>query len=55
MLVRSYDEVLDAFQHTCPTARTIYDSVYNDLINDPASPYQTEGFDDLIKNCREQH
>ncbi|MFU0130284.1 RNA polymerase-associated protein RapA, partial [Salmonella enterica] len=34
---------------------TIYDSVYNDLINYLASPDQTEGFDDLIKNCREQH
>ncbi len=32
-----------------------YDSVYNDLINYLASPDQTEGFDDLIKNCREQH
>ncbi len=39
----------------CPTGRTIYDSVYNDLINYLASPDQTEGFDDLIKNCREQH
>ncbi len=50
-----YHEGLDAFEHTCPTGRTIYDSVYNDLINYLASPDQTEGFDDLIKNCREQH
>lgn len=55
MLVRWYHEGLDAFEHTCPTGRTIYDSVYNDLINYLASPDQTEGFDDLIKNCREQH
>ncbi len=55
VLVRWYHEGLDAFEHTCPTGRTIYDSVYNDLINYLASPDQTEGFDDLIKNCREQH
>lgn len=29
--------------------------MYNDLINYLASPDETEGFDDLIKNCREQH
>lgn len=55
VLVRWYHEGLDAFEHTCPTGRTIYDSVYNDLINYLASPDETEGFDDLIKNCREQH
>ncbi|MGU0172798.1 RNA polymerase-associated protein RapA [Escherichia coli] len=55
VLVRWYHEGLDAFEHTCPTGRTIYDSVYNDLINYLASPDQTEGFDNLIKNCREQH
>ena len=55
VLVRWYHEGLDAFEHTCPPGRTIYDSVYNDLINYLASPDETEGFDDLIKNCREQH
>lgn len=51
VLVRWYHEGLDAFEHTCPTGRTIYDSVYNDLINYLASPDQTEGFDDLIKTA----
>ncbi|WP_258007212.1 helicase-related protein, partial [Xanthomonas citri] len=41
VLVRWYHEGLDAFEHTCPTGRTIYDSVYNDLINYLASPDQT--------------
>ena len=55
VLVRWYHEGLDAFEHTCPTGRTIYDSVYNELINYLASPEETEGFDELIKSCREQH
>ncbi len=55
VLLLWYHEGLDEFEHTCPTGRTIYASVYNDLINYLASPDETEGFDDLIKNCREQH
>ncbi|WP_313667402.1 RNA polymerase-associated protein RapA [Atlantibacter sp.] len=55
VLVRWYHEGLDAFEHTCPTGRTIYDSVYNELINYLAAPEETEGFDELIKSCREQH
>ncbi|WP_312980549.1 RNA polymerase-associated protein RapA [Atlantibacter sp.] len=55
VLVRWYHEGLDAFEHTCPTGRTIYDSVYNELINYLAAPEETEGFDELIKSCRDQH
>lgn len=55
MLVRWYHEGLDAFEHTCPTGRTIYDTVYNNLIGCTAEPENTDGFDDLIKTCREQH
>jgi ATP-dependent helicase HepA len=55
VLVRWYHEGLDAFEHTCPTGRTIYDKVHTDLINYLAAPENTEGFDDLIKACREQH
>ncbi|MEX5412244.1 RNA polymerase-associated protein RapA [Atlantibacter hermannii] len=55
VLVRWYHEGLDAFEHTCPTGRTIYDSVYNELINYLAAPEETEGFDALIASCREQH
>lgn len=55
MLVRWYHEGLDAFEHTCPTGRAIYDSAYASLINYLAAPEETDGFDDLIKSCREQH
>ncbi|MDI4697955.1 RNA polymerase-associated protein RapA, partial [Salmonella enterica subsp. enterica serovar Cerro] len=55
VLVRWYHEGLDAFEHTCPTGRAIYDSAYASLINYLAAPEETDGFDDLIKSCREQH
>ncbi|HGW0999006.1 RNA polymerase-associated protein RapA [Raoultella ornithinolytica] len=55
VLVRWYHEGLDAFEHTCPTGRTVYDSVHNELINYLAAPETTEGFDELIKACRQQH
>lgn len=55
VLVRWYHEGLDAFEHTCPTGRTVYDSVHNELINYLAAPESTDGFDDLIKSCRQQH
>lgn len=55
VLVRWYHEGLDAFEHTCPTGRTVYDSVHNELINYLAAPENTDGFDELIKACRQQH
>ncbi len=55
MLVRWYHEGLDAFEHTCPTGRTVYDSVHDELINYLAAPESIDGFDDLIKSCRQQH
>ncbi len=55
VLVEWYHEGLDAFEHTCPTGRTIYDSVSSDLIGYLASPEATEGLSDLVKTCREQH
>ncbi|WP_058912220.1 RNA polymerase-associated protein RapA [Entomohabitans teleogrylli] len=55
VLVRWYHEGLDAFEHTCPTGRAIYDSVYHKLIGYLANPENSEGFDALIKSCREQH
>ncbi|WNN49169.1 RNA polymerase-associated protein RapA [Siccibacter colletis] len=55
VLVRWYHEGLDAFEHTCPTGRAIYDSVYNKLIAFLAAPDNTDGFDELIADCREQH
>ena len=55
VLVRWYHEGPDAFEHTCPTGRTIYDQVHADLIGYLAAPENTEGFDELIKSCREKH
>ncbi len=55
VLVRWYHEGLDAFEHTCPTGRAIYDSVHGELINYLAAPENTDGFDELIKTCRAQH
>lgn len=55
VLVRWYHEGLDAFEHTCPTGRTIYDNVSSELIQYLAAPENTDRFDALIATCREQH
>lgn len=55
VLVRWYHEGLDAFEHTCPTGRTLYDEVNDQLIGYLASPDQTDGFDALIAHCRTRH
>ncbi|MCS3603270.1 ATP-dependent helicase HepA [Buttiauxella sp. BIGb0471] len=55
VLVKWFHEGLDAFEHTCPTGRAIYDNVYPQLIEYLAAPENTDGFDALIKLCREQH
>lgn len=55
VLIRWYHEGLDAFEHTCPTGRTIYDKYYQQLLQFMAEPTITDGFDEFIKNCREEH
>ena len=55
MLGRWFHEGLDAFEHTCPTGRTIYDSCYEQLIGYLAAPTEQEGFDEFIHGCRQQH
>nr|WP_310618190.1 RNA polymerase-associated protein RapA [Pantoea cypripedii] len=55
VLLRWYHEGLDAFEHTCPTGRTIYDSVYNQLIEYLAAPENPQGLDEFITECRKQH
>jgi ATP-dependent helicase HepA len=55
VLVQWFHEGLDAFEHTCPTGRAIYDNVYTQLIEYLAAPENTDGFETLIKHCREQH
>ena len=55
VLGRWFHEGLDAFEHTCPTGRTIYDSCYEQLIGYLAAPTEQEGFDEFIHGCRQQH
>jgi ATP-dependent helicase HepA len=55
ILVRWYHESLDAFEHTCPTGRTIYDCKYQELIGYLATPNEQEGLDGFIHTCRQQH
>ncbi|HBV39292.1 MAG TPA: RNA polymerase-associated protein RapA [Erwinia sp.] len=55
VLVRWYHEGLDAFEHTCPTGRAIYDKVSDQLVNYLAAPESSEGLDEFISDCREQH
>ena len=55
VLGRWFHEGLDAFEHTCPTGRTIYDSCYEQLIGYLAAPTEQEGLDEFIHACRQQH
>ena len=55
VLTQWYHQGLDAFEHTCPTGRTIYDRYYDTLIGYLAKPAQLDGFDDFLKTCRAEH
>jgi len=55
VLLRWYHEGLDAFEHTCPTGRAIYDKAYPQLIDFLASPDNPEGLDTFISESRKQH
>ncbi|WP_182057103.1 RNA polymerase-associated protein RapA [Pantoea sp. ME81] len=55
VLLRWYHEGLDAFEHTCPTGRTIYDSEYSKLIEYLAAPENPQGLDEFIAESRKQH
>ncbi|PHM28979.1 RNA polymerase-associated protein RapA [Xenorhabdus budapestensis] len=50
-----YHEGLDAFEHTCPTGRSIYDKYYETLLNFLAKPNEQTGFQEFITECREHH
>ncbi|MDC9580070.1 RNA polymerase-associated protein RapA [Xenorhabdus sp. PR6a] len=55
ILLRWYHEGLDAFEHTCPTGRSIYDKYYETLVNFLAKPNEQTGFNEFIAQCREHH
>ncbi|MXP53746.1 RNA polymerase-associated protein RapA [Pantoea sp. Seng] len=55
VLLRWYHEGLDAFEHTCPTGRAIYDSEYSKLIEYLAAPENPQGLDEFIAESRKQH
>ncbi|MBI6548854.1 RNA polymerase-associated protein RapA [Xenorhabdus lircayensis] len=55
ILLRWYHEGLDAFEHTCPTGRAIYDKYYEILLNFLAKPNEQTGFSELITECRTHH
>jgi len=55
VLVRWYHEGLDAFEHTCPTGRAVYDRVYPQLLVFLAAPENPQGLDAFITECRQQH
>ncbi|MGV3345045.1 RNA polymerase-associated protein RapA [Enterobacteriaceae bacterium LUAb1] len=55
ILVRWYHEGLDAFEHTCPTGRALYDKVYTQLIHYLATPENQQELDAFIAECRTTH
>ncbi|WP_224652278.1 RNA polymerase-associated protein RapA [Pectobacterium versatile] len=55
LLVRWYHEGLDAFEHTCPTGRTIYDAHHAQLIERLTTAGEQQGLDEFIHVCRQQH
>ncbi|WP_347253286.1 RNA polymerase-associated protein RapA [Leminorella grimontii] len=55
ILIRWFHEGLDAFEHTCPTGRPVYDAVRDELMGYLAEPSVQEGFDDFIARSREKH
>ncbi|KHS99664.1 ATP-dependent helicase [Pectobacterium brasiliense] len=55
LLVRWYHEGLDAFEHTCPTGRTIYDAHHTQLIERLTTVGEQRGLDEFIHVCRQQH
>jgi len=55
VLIRWYHDGLDAFEHTCPTGRAIYDKHYEQLIGYLATPSEQEGLSEFVHLCRTEH
>jgi ATP-dependent helicase HepA len=55
ILLRWYHEGLDAFEHTCPTGRTIYDNHRDGLLQLLAAPNDTADYTPFIAECQAEH
>lgn len=55
VLLRWYHEGLDAFEHTCPTGRTLYDEAYQTLLGYLAEPGELTDFTAFLHDCRARH
>ncbi|MGL4860455.1 MAG: RNA polymerase-associated protein RapA, partial [Enterobacteriaceae bacterium] len=55
ILLLWYDQALNAFEHTCPGGRAVYDEVYPRLLHYLAHPTQQEGLDEFIQLCHTRH
>ncbi|AKJ41354.1 RNA polymerase-associated protein RapA [Pragia fontium] len=55
ILIRWFHEGLDAFEHTCPTGRPVYDALHDELMTYLAEPSEQSGLDDFIHRSRTMH
>lgn len=56
ILLRWFHEGLDAFENTCPTGRTLYDQVHEQLLAWLVDPMtDNDGFDHFLLECRANH
>lgn len=55
ILIRWFHEGLDAFEHTCPTGRPVYDAVHDELMAYLANPAEQQGFDEFIQRSWALH
>lgn len=55
ILIRWFHEGLDAFEHTCPTGRPVYDAVHDELMPYLVNPSEQQGFDEFIQRSRTLH
>lgn len=50
-----YHQGLNAFEHTCPAGRTVYDNVHQQLTEFMLTPDDTLGLTEFIEQCRQQY
>lgn len=55
VLIRWFHEGLNAFEHTCPTGRSIYDATSETLLRYLAQPNKLADLDDFIHDTHQRH